>query len=91
MWNNHLQMTLFHVYLIKVGVAGTELSPSQKTRIAIAKALLRNPRILLLDDATSSLDYESEQALNKIMLRRTTIVTARKLSDVCNADRINFS
>lgn len=78
------------MYLIKVGVGGTELTPSQKTRIAIARALLRNPRILLLDDTTSSLDYESEQALIKIMSSRTTIVTARKLHTVRYADQIIF-
>ncbi len=79
-------------YDAPVGERGVTLSGGQKQRIAIARALLLDPRILILDDATSSVDYETEyriqQALERLMEGRTSFVIAQRIATVLNADQI---
>jgi ATP-binding cassette, subfamily B, multidrug efflux pump len=79
-------------YETRVGERGTTLSGGQKQRLAIARALLMNPRILILDDSTSSVDltteYEIQKALDRLMEGRTSFVIAQRISTVLNADQI---
>jgi subfamily B ATP-binding cassette protein MsbA len=79
-------------YDTNIGDSGNKLSGGQKQRLSIARAILKNPPVLILDEATSALDTESERlvqdALNKLMQNRTSLVIAHRLSTIQNADEI---
>ncbi len=91
--NAHEFISKFELgYEHNIGDGGHKLSGGQKQRISIARAVMKNPPVLILDEATSALDSESEQlvqdALTKLMENRTSIVIAHRLSTIKNADEI---
>jgi len=85
-------LSLPDAYDTKIGEDGIKLSVGQKQRLSIARAILTDPKILILDDATSALDSQTEanvqEALEHVMQGRTSIVIAHRLSTVMNADKI---
>jgi len=89
---HHVIMAFPDGYHTLVGEKGVTLSGGQKQRVAIARTLLKNPRILILDDSTSSVDLETEEeiraALERLMQGRTTFIIAHRIQSVMNADQI---
>jgi len=79
-------------YMTKLSDAGQELSVGQKQLISFARAIIRNPRLMILDEATSSIDTETEAliqgAVNKALEGRTSIIIAHRLSTIVDSDRI---
>ena len=89
---HHFISALSEGYETMVGERGSRLSVGERQRVTIARALIKNPQIIILDEATASLDAESEmlvqEALERLMKGRTTFVIAHRLSTVVNADKI---
>jgi subfamily B ATP-binding cassette protein MsbA len=85
-------MELSKGYDTNIGDSGNRLSGGQKQRLNIARAILKNPPVMVMDEATSALDTESEKlvqdALDKLMKNRTSVVIAHRLSTIKNANKI---